>query len=103
MHDIKIIRDDPEGFAAGLGRRGVGNVVGVTTDVLSRDKELRALQTQLQQAQAKRNDISKQIGAAKARKDEPLAKTLMSEVEGLKADVQANEERERKLLQTLND
>lgn len=103
MHDIKFIRDNPEGFAAGIGRRGIGNAVGVTTDILSRDKELRALQTQLQQAQAKRNDISKQIGAAKARKDEPLAKTLMSEVEGLKADVQANEERERKLLQTLND
>ena len=103
MHDLKFIRDNPEGFRDGLWRRGIGNAADVTSDVLARDKELRALQTRLQQAQAKRNEASKQIGAAKARKDETLAKTLMSEVEGLKTEIQAGEEDERTRLQALND
>lgn len=103
MHDLKFIRDNPERFRDGLRRRGIGNAADVTSDVLARDKELRTLQTRLQQAQAKRNEASKQIGAAKARKDETLAKTLMSEVEGLKTEIQAGEEDERARLLALND
>src|SRR5579862_4526742 len=103
MHDLKFIRDNPERFSDGLRRRGIPNAADVASDVLMRDKELRALQTRLQQGQAKRNEVSKQIGAAKARKDEALAKTLMSEVEGLKTEIQAGEEDERTRLQALND
>ena len=101
MHDLKFIRDDPKAFVLGLTRRGVANADAVTEEILSSDKELRALQTRLQQAQAKRNDLSKQIGAAKAGKDEGLAKTLMAEVEGLKGQVQAEEEEERRRAQIL--
>jgi len=95
MHDVKAIREDTSGFIAGLTRRGFANATSLADDVLARDRGLRDLQTRLQQAQASRNDASKQIGAAKARKDEALAQRLMAEVAGLKDEIQKGEETER--------
>ena len=95
MHDIKAIRDDADAFTAGLKRRGIADASSVTSDLVARDKELRDLLTRLQQAQARRNDASKQIGAAKAKKDEAQAQSLMAEVAGLKDEIQKGEEQER--------
>jgi seryl-tRNA synthetase len=103
MHDIKAIRDDTGGFVAGLKRRGFAQANSVADEILDRDKALRDLQTRLQQAQARRNEASKQIGAAKAKKDEALAQRLMAEVSGLKEEIQTGEEDERTRLQALND
>jgi seryl-tRNA synthetase len=64
---------------------------------------LRDLQTRLQQAQSRRNDASKQIGAAKAKEDEALAQKLMAEVSGLKDEIQKGEEDERVRQQALSD
>jgi len=64
MHDIRAIRDDPEGFDAGLKRRGLAPMA---KGILRQDSELRELLTGLQQLQALRNDASKQIGQAKAK------------------------------------
>ena len=71
MHDIKAIRDQPAAFAAGLRRRGVERAQDVTDHLLSQDKALRELLGRLQNAQARRNEASKLIGQAKAKKDEP--------------------------------
>jgi seryl-tRNA synthetase len=103
MHDIKIIRDDAGAFAAGLKRRGIRSASTVVADIVALDKELREIQSRLQQAQARRNDVSKQIGAAKAKKDESLAQSLMSEVEGLKGAIQADEGKEREQQRALNE
>src|SRR5215469_814210 len=103
MHDIKAIRDDADAFTAGLKRRGFVTAPSVTSELLALDKSLRDLQTRLQQAQARRNDASKQIGAAKAKKDEALAQSLMAEVAGLKDEIQKGEEDERGRQQALND
>ena len=103
MHDIKAIRDDPTAFVGGLTRRGFANATSIADDVLARDRELRDLQTRLQQAQSRRNDASKQIGAAKAKKDEALAQKLMTEVSGLKDEIQKGEEDERSRQQALTD
>lgn len=105
MHDIKAIRENPAEFIARLARRPAykgeaGNIAG---DILSRDKELRALQTRLQEAQARRNEASKLIGAAKAKKDEAGASALMAEVAGLKEEIQSGELRERELKKALED
>jgi seryl-tRNA synthetase len=100
MHDIKLIRDDPAAFDDGLKRRGLAPM---SADVLKRDSELRALLTRLQQAQARRNEASKLIGQAKAKKDEAQAQALMSEVAGLKAEIQQGEEDERRLQAAVND
>jgi seryl-tRNA synthetase len=103
MHDIRAIREDNNAFIAGLKRRGFANAASVAEDVLARDKTLRDLQTRLQQAQARRNNASKQIGAAKAKKDEALAQGLMSEVAGLKEEIQNGEETERTQQKELTD
>ena len=94
MHDIKLIRDDPSAFDNGLKRRGLPPQ---SPDVLKRDAELRALLVRLQTAQARRNEASKLIGQAKAKKDEAQAQALMAEVAGLKDEIQRGEEEQRKL------
>lgn len=81
MHDIKAIRDNPEAFDrhwSGKGRSGAA------AEAVKLDAQLRAAQTTLQEAQAKRNESSKLIGMAKAKKDEAEAQRLMAEVETLK-------------------
>jgi len=103
MHDIRIVRDDPESFAKGLARRGVANPADVTANIVTLDKDLRALLTRLQEAQARRNEASKLIGRAKAQKNEADAQALMAEVAGLKDEIQAGEERERTLQAMLRD
>jgi seryl-tRNA synthetase len=103
MHDIKAIRDDRDAFVAGLNRRGIASASAIADELLARDKALRDLLTQLQQAQARRNDASKQIGAAKAKKDEAQAQSLMREVAGLKDEIQKGEEQERVLQAALTD
>ena len=100
MHDIKLIRDDPSAFDNGLKRRGLPPQ---SADVLKRDAELRALLVRLQTAQARRNEASKLIGQAKAKKDEAQAGALMSEVAGLKDEIQQGEEEQRKLEAAVNE
>jgi seryl-tRNA synthetase len=103
MHDIRIIRDEPDAFIAGLKRRGMADAAEVTAKLLARDKELRDLLTRLQQAQARRNEASKLIGQAKSKKDEAQASTLMAEVAGLKDEIQSGEQKERELSEALRN
>jgi seryl-tRNA synthetase len=99
MHDIKIIRDDPEAFDKGLAKRGLGPQAARLIEL---DERRRAIITSLQEMQAKRNDASKQIGAAKAKKDEALAASLMEEVANLKDALRQGEEDERRLTAELD-
>ncbi|HEV2562694.1 MAG TPA: serine--tRNA ligase [Rhizomicrobium sp.] len=105
MHDIKAIRENPENFIAGLKRRPAyaESAASIAESLIARDKELRDLLTSLQQKQARRNEASKLIGAAKAKKDEAGAAALMAEVSGLKDEIQKGEESERELKRTLDD
>jgi seryl-tRNA synthetase len=67
--------------------------------LLERDRELRALQTELQEHQAKRNALSKEIGRLRSQGDDAAA--LIAEVGGLKDALQAGEERARTLADEL--
>ena len=89
MHDIRLIRDEPAAFDAGLVRRGAGEASAV---LLTLDERRRAIATELQAAQARRNEASKAIGQAKAQKDEATAAALMAEVAALKERMPALEE-----------
>jgi len=82
MHDIKAIRDDPQAFDRAWESRGLAPQ---TAELLRLDAELRRVLTEAQEAQAIRNDLSKRIGQAKAKKDEAEAQRLMAEVESFKA------------------
>ena len=63
--------------------------------MLALDAELRGVLTELQEGQARRNEASKAIGAAKASGDAARADALMAEVAALKATMPALEERAR--------
>ena len=94
MFDIKWIRENPTDFDNGLKRRGLKSL---SADVLKLDEARRAHLTMLQDLQQRRNAASKEIGKAKAQKDEATAQELMAEVADIKAKVQAGEEEERAL------
>src|SRR5437660_36205 len=81
MHDIKSIRDDPKAFDAALTRRGLAPVA---SSLLAIDEKRRAAILASEQAQARRNAASKEIGEAKRTKDEVRAAQLMAEVAELK-------------------
>src|SRR4051812_36171420 len=103
MHDIKAIRDDPGSFVRGLVRRGMAEADTVADDLLKKDKALRELLVRLQTDQARRNDASKLIGQAKARKDEAGVAALMAEVAGLKDTIQQGEAEQRELEKNLRN
>ena len=94
MHDIRSIRDDPAAFDAALAKRGTGPRAA---ELLALDERHRALITELQAGQARRNEASKAIGAAKAQKDETTAQALMAEVAALKERLPALEAEEKAL------
>ncbi|MGB3844537.1 MAG: serine--tRNA ligase [Sphingopyxis sp.] len=100
MHDIRLIRENPQAFDAGLARRGLAPL---SAEILAMDASLRALQTEIQGSLARRNDASKAIGQAMAqgRKDE--AEALKAEVAELKASLPAQEDAEREQLAALQD
>ncbi|SON55956.1 Serine-tRNA ligase [Hartmannibacter diazotrophicus] len=100
MLDIKWIREAPEALDAALARRGAAPA---SAAILKIDEERRAHIAALQEAQEKRNAASKEIGKAKAAKDEALASSLMSAVAELKTFIQDGETRERELDEALTD
>jgi seryl-tRNA synthetase len=81
MHDIKAIRDNPAHFDAALKRRGLAPMA---SSLLVIDEKRRAAILASEQAQARRNAASKEIGEAKKAKDEPRAAKLTAEVTELK-------------------
>ena len=94
MFDMKLIRDDPAAFDSALSRRGLQ---GASAAILALDDERRAHITRLQDAQTRRNAASKQIGKAKAEKNEDAAASLMREVAELKDVIRDGEGVEREL------
>jgi seryl-tRNA synthetase len=79
MHDIRLIRDMPDQFDAGLARRGLD---GMSSTIVSIDAARRAAISAAENAQAEQNKASKLVGAAKAKGDEnefTRLRTLVSE------------------------
>jgi len=94
MHDLRAIREDPTSFDAGLARRGVEPV---SARILDLDERRRAVSTRAQEAQARRNDASKAIGAAMGKGDTATADALKAEVAALKDTLPRLEDEERGL------
>jgi seryl-tRNA synthetase len=96
MFDIRWIRDNPEGFEAGLRRRGQADAAA---PILALDARRRKAQTTFQELQARRNEVSRQVGQAKA-KGLP-ADDLMAQVGNLREGTQAAEAEEKALTSEL--
>ena len=92
MHDLKYIRENPQDFDAALIRRGAAPVAA---SILALDESRRAILTEMQNAQARRNEASKAIGAAMGKGDTATAEALKAEVAQLKDTLPSLEERER--------
>jgi len=103
MHDIRVIRADPAAFDAAMARRGV---LPVAEGILTLDTDRRASQTALQEKQARRNVLSREIGQGKrsgadTAELEAEATALRTEMEALETKVPELDLGIRRILETL--
>ncbi|MCW8086290.1 serine--tRNA ligase [Sabulicella glaciei] len=89
MHDIRAIRSNPEAFDAAMARRGLPPQAA---SLLALDEARRAAITAAEGAQARRNALSREIGAAMKRGDKEEAGRLKAEVAALSAAGPSGEE-----------
>ena len=105
MLDIKWIRENPEALEAALVSRNVERAAAKATvaDLIAKDAARRALITRVEEAQARRNAASKDIGKAKAAKDEAITARLMAEVADLKTFLAESEAKSKAADKALED
>jgi seryl-tRNA synthetase len=96
MFDVKWIRENPEAFDRGRARR---NLPPLSAEIVALDARRRAAQTSWQEMQARRNDLSKQIGQLKSKGQD--ASAVMAEVAGLKDKMAEAEAAEQALAKEL--
>ena len=89
MHDIRAIRENPEAYAAALSRRPTVDGASEVAAILKLDEVVRAAILKKGAAEQARNAKSKEIGKAKASKDEALAASLMAEVAAAKETIES--------------
>ena len=88
MLDIQLLRNDLEGTARRLAQRGF--VLDIAAfEALERERK--AVQTQTQDLQSRRNQLSKQIGQLKAKKED--ASELMAQVNAQADELKALEQK----------
>jgi len=95
MHDRRWIREHPEAFERGLIRRGLP---AQAADIIALDRAWRAAETRAQEAEARRNRLAREIGAAKKRGEDigPLLKQSLADKDAeTAAAVEADELDER--------
>ena len=92
MHDIRAIRADPAGFDAALARRVLPPA---SPEILTLDTERRAALTALQDKQARRNTLSREIGQQKRTGADTTA--LEAEATALRGDMESLERRSGEL------
>jgi seryl-tRNA synthetase len=88
MHDIRAIRTDPAAFDAAMARRGLAPMAA---DLMVLDTDRRAAQTALQEKQARRNALAKEIGQGKRTGADTA--TLETEATTLRGDMDSLEKR----------
>jgi seryl-tRNA synthetase len=101
MHDIRWIRENPDAFDRALAHRR--NVPVSSSELIAMDDARRAAILAVEQAQEQRNALSKQIGQAKAQKDEAKAQELMAQVAALKDALPALEAARKEADEALRD
>src|SRR5688500_278464 len=89
MLDIRWIRENPDALDRALASRGAAPAV---RELIALDARRREAVQKAQDAQTRRNAASKEIGQAKAQKDEARAQALVAEVTALKDAIKAAEE-----------
>src|ERR1700682_4785947 len=102
MLDIRLIREKPDFVKERLGTRGGGDEAKID-ELLKIDNERRKNETALQQLNAERNKLSKEIGAKRSRKEatdelEARVRKIGEEIVDLTARTNQFEEQQKNLL-----
>jgi seryl-tRNA synthetase len=106
MHDIRSIRDNPDAFDRALARRNLSDEERKkfsSNQLASIDERRRAIIGVREGVLARRNALSKEIGQAKAKKDEATFQRLMTQVEDDKASLARMEDEQKAVDKELND
>jgi seryl-tRNA synthetase len=105
MLDIRWIRENPEALRAALEKRGweSGAASAEVEKLVAADEARRAHILKLEEAQARRNAASKEVGKAKAARDEATAARLIAEMADLKAFLAEAEGQGKALDKALTD
>jgi seryl-tRNA synthetase len=105
MHDIRLIRENPAAFDAGLARRGLAPL---SAELLAIDEKRRARITAASEAQADRNAATKEAGRAKSSGDtekferlRALVAAKKDEIARLEAEAAAEDKRLDDLMLTI--
>jgi seryl-tRNA synthetase len=101
MLDINWIRANAAAADAALKHRK--NVPFSASELIAMDDARKAVIVRLEEAQAARNAFSKQIGQAKAQKDDAKAAQLLDQVAHLKDAIQQGEDERRTVEETLRN
>ena len=99
MHDIKMIRDDPDAFDAALARRGLPLM---SSSILKIDAARREAILAVETAQAEQNKASKSVGNAKANGDEAEFERLRTIVSKKRNEVNQMDVKAKELDTKLN-
>jgi len=91
MYDLRWIRERPEEFNRGLVRRGLA---ARAEEILALDRSWRAAETRAQEAQARRNRLARDIGAARKR-GEPIETLFRQSADVKEAEAEAGAEATR--------
>jgi seryl-tRNA synthetase len=100
MHDIRWIREHPDEFDRGLARRGLEPEARRLIEI---DERRRAAIQRAEAALARRNAVSREIGAAKKSNEEAAAQALVAEVATLKVEIPELEAEAKKVSRELDD
>ncbi|MEM8579408.1 MAG: serine--tRNA ligase [Pseudomonadota bacterium] len=100
MHDIRLIRDNPDAFDAALARRGDA---AMSSELLALDTARREKILAAETAQAEQNKASKAVGAAKASGDEAEFERLRALVAEKKAAIATLQDEAKALDAQLTD
>ncbi len=105
MHDIQTIRQNPVAFDQRLARRNLSDDERrrfSSDQIESIDERRRAIIRVREQVLARRNALSKEIGLAKAKKDETEFQRLMAQVETDKASIARMDDEQKAAEKELN-
>ena len=91
MLDLQTLRDEPDRVRAAIHNKGLGNT-DVVDEILALDVRRREVLTTLQEAQARSNAVSKEIGALMGQGKKDEAQQKIEETGRLKAQIKTLEE-----------
>ncbi|HBL18588.1 MAG: serine--tRNA ligase [Elusimicrobia bacterium GWA2_69_24] len=102
MNDPRFLRGEPDKARQGIQDRG-GRYLPVLERFYGLDAEHRSVLKEVEVLRARRNEVSKAVGQAKAKQDEAAAQKLMEEVGGIKKTLPEKEARLEALSSEIRD